>query len=148
MSSLFAPRAAQAGKPTHDELRNMAADMRGFHYRLLDSMALLARLVATDAAKYPAGLDAVIVERLDDGRWSFVWNGTAAPITTPAHTAWKCPPLTVWPRHAKTFKAGLPSGHWSDSAGWQDFEADWLHALETHVAAREPQPTQQQETGS
>lgn len=137
-TALFAPRPRETGA-TYDELRRMAAELRGFHYRHGESMALLARFALSQANRFPAGLDGIMSERLDDG-WSFAWNGTTTDHREPAHTPWSAPPIRIWPRHCMTFVKGLPYGYWSDQAGWQDSEARWLHALEAHVVRLERQP--------
>lgn len=134
--NLFAHRQKGA---THDELRGMAALMRGFHYRHAESWALLARLLATDPLKWPQGLDGIVIEHLDGGWWSFAWNGTDAEIEVPSNAPWNGPPVKLWPRHCRTDVKGMPQGLWSDSAGWQDHEARWLRALEAHVVRRELQ---------
>lgn len=132
--SLFSPRTqVPQGRATHDELRQMRADLEGLHYRVFESMALLARFVATDPKRWPQGLAGVVADQLDGGWWSFAWNGTAQAIEAKgAHTVHR-----VWPGHCMTFIAGMPRGLWHATGGWQDHETRWLRALTNHITARE-----------
>lgn len=146
--SLFAAPAKAIDpypKATFDQLRQMAADMAGFHYRHAESWALLRRLVAADPVRWPAGIDGLVEAELDDGWWWLFWNGTAETVPIPARFAEPAPPWPTWPRHCWTTIRGMPHGYWSDTAGWQINETRWLRALRAHVEARERQ-SQQRET--